>query len=63
MPARFLARLHHRPGTARIDIRAVIIGQRAKGVSKDSALHHVFGYSGMNDISARDNRRAGQWIY
>ena len=32
-------------------------------MSKDSALHYVFGYSVMNDISARDNRRAGQWIY
>ena len=27
------------------------------------ALGFVFGYSVMIDISARDNRRAGQWIY
>ena len=27
------------------------------------ALRYVFGYSVMIDVSARDNRRAGQWIY
>ncbi|AXO63716.1 FAA hydrolase family protein [Pseudomonas sp. phDV1] len=42
---------------------AVVIGQRAKGVSENEALNYVFGYSVINDISARDNRRAGQWIY
>ncbi len=42
---------------------AVIIGTRATRVSKEDALSHVFGYSVMNDISARDNRRAGQWIF
>lgn len=42
---------------------AVIMGVRAKGVSRDNALNHVFGYSLMIDMSARDCRRAGQWIY
>ncbi|PHN61095.1 gentisate 1,2-dioxygenase [Pseudomonas sp. ICMP 8385] len=42
---------------------AVIMGRRAKGVSEAEALGHVFGYTVLNDISARDNRRAGQWIY
>lgn len=42
---------------------AVIIGTRATRVAKNNALSHVFGYSVMNDISARDNRRAGQWIF
>jgi len=42
---------------------AVIIGTRAKGVSEQDALNYVFGYSVINDISARDCRRAGQWIY
>jgi 2-keto-4-pentenoate hydratase/2-oxohepta-3-ene-1,7-dioic acid hydratase in catechol pathway len=42
---------------------AAIIGVRATGVAKADALSHVFGYSVMIDISARDNRRAGQWIY
>ena len=42
---------------------AVIIGRTARRVSKSDALAHVFGYSVMNDVSARDNRRAGQWIF
>lgn len=42
---------------------AVIIGTRAKRVTKAEALSHVFGYSVMIDVSARDNRRAGQWIF
>ncbi|MEX0281807.1 MAG: fumarylacetoacetate hydrolase family protein [Arenibacterium sp.] len=42
---------------------AAIIGARATQVEKADALGHVFGYSVMIDISARDNRRAGQWIY
>ncbi|MGG4774740.1 FAA hydrolase family protein [Alcaligenaceae bacterium 429] len=42
---------------------AVIMGTRAKRVSKEDALKYVFGYSAMIDVSARDCRRAGQWIY
>jgi len=42
---------------------AVIIGTKARRVSKADAMQHIFGYSVMNDISARDNRRAGQWIF
>jgi 2-keto-4-pentenoate hydratase/2-oxohepta-3-ene-1,7-dioic acid hydratase in catechol pathway len=42
---------------------AVVIGRTARRVSEDEALNHVFGYSVMIDVSARDNRRAGQWIY
>jgi 2-keto-4-pentenoate hydratase/2-oxohepta-3-ene-1,7-dioic acid hydratase in catechol pathway len=42
---------------------AVIIGSTAKRVSTRQALSHVFGYSVMIDMSARDCRRAGQWIY
>lgn len=42
---------------------AVIIGKRATRIAKDDAMSHVFGYSVINDISARDNRRAGQWIF
>ena len=40
----------------------VIIGQRAKQVSADDAMDHVFGYTTMIDVSARDARRSGQWI-
>lgn len=42
---------------------AVIMGTTAKRVKREAALDHVFGYSVMIDVSARDNRRAGQWIY
>jgi len=41
---------------------AVVIGSTAKNVSKETALDYVFGYTVINDISARDCRRAGQWI-
>ncbi len=42
---------------------AVIIGSSAKKIRKQDALDHVFGYSVMIDVSARDNRRSGQWIF
>jgi 2-keto-4-pentenoate hydratase/2-oxohepta-3-ene-1,7-dioic acid hydratase in catechol pathway len=42
---------------------AVIIGTTARRVVRADALAHVFGYSVMIDVSARDCRRAGQWIY
>ena len=42
---------------------AVIIGSAATRISKDEAMSRVFGYSVMVDVSARDNRRAGQWIF
>lgn len=57
---------HNRRLTEQLDWEvelAVIIGRTAKRVSEKDALNHVFGYSVLNDISARDNRRAGQWIY
>jgi 2-keto-4-pentenoate hydratase/2-oxohepta-3-ene-1,7-dioic acid hydratase in catechol pathway len=41
----------------------VIIGKRATRIAKDDAMSHVFGYTVINDISARDIRRAGQWIF
>lgn len=42
---------------------AVVIGRTARRVTEQDALGFVFGYSVMIDVSARDNRRAGQWIY
>jgi 2-keto-4-pentenoate hydratase/2-oxohepta-3-ene-1,7-dioic acid hydratase in catechol pathway len=33
---------------------AVVIGRRAYGVAREEALSYVFGYSLLNDISARD---------
>ena len=42
---------------------AVVIGKTATRVPAATAMSHVFGYSVMIDISARDNRRGGQWIF
>src|SRR6218665_133494 len=41
---------------------AVIIGKKGKYVAATEAMDYVFGYTVINDISARDCRRAGQWI-
>ena len=41
---------------------AVVIGRTAHHVSREDAFRYVFGYTVINDISARDCRRAGQWI-
>ena len=41
---------------------AVVIGKKGKYVSKEKAMDYVFGYTIINDISARDCRRSGQWI-
>jgi 2-keto-4-pentenoate hydratase/2-oxohepta-3-ene-1,7-dioic acid hydratase in catechol pathway len=42
---------------------AVVIGRTARRVRREDALAYVFGYSIMNDISARDQRRGGQWFF
>ncbi len=57
---------HDRALTRQLDWEvelAVIMGRTARRVTEAAAMDHVFGYSVMIDISARDNRRAGQWIY
>jgi 2-keto-4-pentenoate hydratase/2-oxohepta-3-ene-1,7-dioic acid hydratase in catechol pathway len=41
---------------------AVVIGKKGKYVPKVDAMDYVFGYTVINDISARDCRREGQWI-
>ncbi|HLW41801.1 MAG TPA: fumarylacetoacetate hydrolase family protein, partial [Flavobacterium sp.] len=41
---------------------AVVMGKKGKYVPKENALDYVFGYTVINDISARDCRREGQWI-
>lgn len=58
--------LHNANITAQLDWEvelAAIIGTTARRVARADALSHVFGYAVMIDISARDNRRAGQWIH
>jgi 2-keto-4-pentenoate hydratase/2-oxohepta-3-ene-1,7-dioic acid hydratase in catechol pathway len=42
---------------------AVVIGKTAKKVLAEDAFDYVFGYSIVNDISARDQRRGGQWYF
>jgi 2,4-diketo-3-deoxy-L-fuconate hydrolase len=55
------------PGiTTQLDFEAelgVVIGRRACGVAAADALDHVFGYTCVNDLSARDLQTAdGQWV-
>src|SRR5215470_9976090 len=41
----------------------VVIGKRASKVSEADALNYVFGYSPLNDVSARDLQFSdGQWV-
>jgi 2-keto-4-pentenoate hydratase/2-oxohepta-3-ene-1,7-dioic acid hydratase in catechol pathway len=41
----------------------IVIGRKAKGVSKESALDYVAGYCNANDLSARDLQfRTNQWL-
>lgn len=58
--------LHNAAMTQQLDWEvelAVIIGTTAARIREEDAMAHVFGYSVMLDVSARDNRRAGQWIF
>ena len=42
---------------------AVVIGRRARHVPTTDALSHVFGYTCLNDVSARDLQFSdGQWV-
>lgn len=58
--------LHNKMITQQLDWEVelgVVIGTTARRVSRADALAHVFGYTVLIDVSARDCRRAGQWIY
>jgi 2-keto-4-pentenoate hydratase/2-oxohepta-3-ene-1,7-dioic acid hydratase in catechol pathway len=57
--------VHNQKITQQLDYEvelAVIIGKKGKNIPKDKAMDYVYGYTVINDISARDCRRAGQWI-
>jgi 2,4-didehydro-3-deoxy-L-rhamnonate hydrolase len=42
---------------------AVVIGAECKDVPEEEALHAVFGYTALNDVTARDlQREHGQWF-
>jgi 2-keto-4-pentenoate hydratase/2-oxohepta-3-ene-1,7-dioic acid hydratase in catechol pathway len=53
------------PASERVEHEAelgVVIGTRARNVSRDSAMNHVFGYTCVFDITARDlQKKDGQW--
>ncbi|WP_019535013.1 fumarylacetoacetate hydrolase family protein [Paenibacillus ginsengihumi] len=52
--------------SSKVDYEAelvIVIGKKAKYVSKEQALDHVFGYCCVNDLSARDlQMRTQQWL-
>lgn len=42
---------------------AVVIGKGGRGISRDQAMEHVFGYTIVNDVTARDlQQRHKQWF-
>ncbi|MCX5010511.1 fumarylacetoacetate hydrolase family protein [Streptomyces sp. NBC_00555] len=58
--------LHNADLTTQLDWEcelAVVIGRTAFKVSEEEAYDHIFGFSIVNDISARDQRRSGQWFF
>jgi 2-keto-4-pentenoate hydratase/2-oxohepta-3-ene-1,7-dioic acid hydratase in catechol pathway len=56
----------HSRSTGKLDYEvelAVIIGRRGRDIEIENALDHVFGYTILNDITARDlQRHHGQWF-
>jgi 2-keto-4-pentenoate hydratase/2-oxohepta-3-ene-1,7-dioic acid hydratase in catechol pathway len=56
----------HPEETTQLDFEgelAVIIGKEGKRISKENAFDYIFGYSIMNDVSARDLQFSeGQWV-
>lgn len=57
--------VHHR-ATSALDYEvelAVVIGRRGRDIPQEKALDYVFGYTVMNDVTARDvQRQRGQWF-
>ncbi|RBP03621.1 fumarylacetoacetate hydrolase family protein [Rossellomorea aquimaris] len=58
--------LNHGEMTEQLDYEgelAVVIGRRGKGISLENALEYVFGYTILNDITARDlQKKHGQFF-
>lgn len=57
--------IHNQKITKQLDYEvelAVVLGKGGKNIPKAKAMDHVYGYTVINDISARDCRRSGQWI-
>ncbi len=54
------------PQTTQLDYEvelAVIIGKKMKNIPKDQVQEYIYGYTVMNDITARDCQKSdGQWF-
>jgi 2-keto-4-pentenoate hydratase/2-oxohepta-3-ene-1,7-dioic acid hydratase in catechol pathway len=54
------------PVTSKADYEvelAVIIGTAGRNITKDAALSHIWGYTIINDVTARDiQKRHSQWL-
>jgi len=61
------ARVIHHAATRELDYEvelAVVIGAAGKDVPRERALEHVFGYTIVNDVTARDvQKRHQQWFH
>jgi len=55
----------HPKVSERVDYEAelgVVIGKKAKDVPKEKAVEHIFGFTCVNDVTARDlQKKDGQW--
>ncbi|MBI4638069.1 MAG: fumarylacetoacetate hydrolase family protein [Candidatus Rokubacteria bacterium] len=56
----------HHAATRELDYEVelgVVLGLRGLDIARDAALRHVFGYTVINDVTARDlQKRHGQWF-
>src|SRR5919198_856085 len=61
------ARVIHHAATKELDYEvelAVVIGTAGKDIAREQALTHVFGYTVINDVTARDvQKRHQQWFH
>src|SRR5215468_6264319 len=59
-------RIVHHEATKELDYEvelAVVIGTAGRDIPRERALEHVFGYTVINDVTARDlQKRHGQWF-
>jgi 2-keto-4-pentenoate hydratase/2-oxohepta-3-ene-1,7-dioic acid hydratase in catechol pathway len=60
------AKVIHHAATKELDYEvelAVVIGAAGRDIPREQALTHVFGYTIVNDVTARDlQKRHGQWF-
>lgn len=58
-------KIHHPEVSKRVDYEAelgLVIGRTAKNVSESEAMEYLFGYTCVNDVTARDLQKGdGQW--